>query len=345
MRRFGQIIIGLGCLYLTIGIVLFFQGVVDVAVPLLLTSIMIGVIGYGLMKLGQYRKRKAEAKGKEFKEVGYGKLIFRTFLTIFIISIIGRCSREIMLEYDLDYQINVVNRECCPIPIIDGVAEITSIETKNNQIVYNISYDETILSYEKLQKYPNRFFIMSYYILNGQDGGGEELAKMLLQNKYGERINLKSNNGNTFSRSISYEELKVLLAQEKRVLSPAEALNEIIKWDFEILRISLPTKISENMTLVDVFNTNDSLIYKVDVEKEDLFNDIKENSREDLQEFILQELSTNINHRSVLVDCAIGRINLIYRYMNETHTDSCEIVFGHEVINNRLNLPKQLNIK
>jgi len=72
-----------------------------------------------------------------------------------------------------------------------------------------------------------------------------------------------------------------LLAQEKRVLSPAEALNEIIKWDFEILRISLPTKISENMALVDVFNTNDSLIYKVDVEKEDLFNDIKENSRED----------------------------------------------------------------
>ena len=52
-----------------------------------------------------------------------------------------------MLEYDLDYQINVVNRECCPIPIIEGVAEITSIETKNNQIVYNISYDETILSY------------------------------------------------------------------------------------------------------------------------------------------------------------------------------------------------------
>lgn len=345
MRRFGHVIIGLGCLFLTIGIVLFFQREADVAVPMLLTSIMIGVVGYGLMKLGEYRKRKAEAKGKEFKEIGYGKIIFRTYLTIFIISAIGRCAREIMLEYDIDYQVRVASRELCPIPIFEGIAEITSIETKNNQIVYNVSYDETILSYERLQKYPDRMFVMFFYILNGQDGMGDEFFKILSQNKYGERINLKSNRGNTFSRSISYEELKALLAQEKRGLSPAEALNEIIKWDYEILQITLPTKISENMTLVEVFNSNDSLVYRVNVEKETLFNDLKENESKEIKEFILQELCNNIDHKSILVVCAIGRINLVYRYMNETHSDSCDFVFSHELIKERLDLPKQLNFK
>lgn len=311
---------------------------------LFITAICFIFIGIILFFIGNYRKKSAIETGKKYKEIGWGKAIAAFFIVMFSIAIVGRIALSIT-ENSFEGQVKKANQGC-PIPIADGTGQITSIAIKDSMVVYTLTYDANVITLDRLKDNPDnykRVIILSSYLLNGQNKNGDRFMKKILDNHYGIAFKILSNKGEEFTISANTSELKVLLQEAEK--SPTEAMKEVLEWQIKDNQSTLPTKLDDDMTLVAILCDSSSLINRVVIEKPLTISDIKDNDTPMDRSAILRELYCKPSSKANLDMCAIGNFNLIYRYVDEMNTDSCDIIFSHREIIDIVRIPKSLNIR
>lgn len=342
MRKFGIILLIIGVIQLIVNIINSFQRGFDL--ELLFISICFLSLGICLYLVCKYRKKVALEHGKKYQEIGWGKVIGIFFIFMFGIAIVGRIALSIT-ENTFEGQIKKANR-MCPIPVAGGTGEITSIKSLDNMVMYTMTYDADAISLDRITASPEtykRVIILSSYILNGQNGNGDRFMDMIIQNNYGIAFNIKTSDGDTFNISIGNSELKALLNEAKQ--SPQKAMKEVLEWQIKDAQSLLPIHLDDTMTHDAIFCDSINLIYRVTICEPLTISDIKGNNTKENRNEILRELYADPSSRANIDMCAVGRFNMIYRYVNSTKTDSCEILFSHDEINEIVELPKQLKFR
>lgn len=313
-------------------------------IEFLITASSFIVLGVALFLIGNHKKKGALKAGKKYKEMGWGTAIGAFFIVMFSIALVGRIALFIT-ENTFERQVKKANQGC-PIPIADGTGQITSIAIKDSMVVYTLTYDANVITLDRPKDNPDnykRVIILSSYLLNGQNKNGDRFMKKILDNHYGIAFDVQSNKGEEFTISATSSELKALLQEAEK--SPTEAMKEVLEWQIKDNQSTLPTKLDDDMTLVAIICDSTSLIYRVVIEKPLTISNIKDNDTPMDRNAILKELYCEPSSKANFDMCAIGNFNLIYRYVDEMNTDSCDIIFSHREITDIVRIPKSLNIR
>lgn len=309
-----------------------------------ITAMCFIFFGIILFLIGNYRKKSAIKAGKKYKEMGWGKAIGAFFIVMFAIAIVGRIALSVT-ESSFEGQIKRANKNC-PITVAGGTGKITSIKAENNLVVYTLIYDSNSVNLDKMKSSPNTYkkvIVLSSYLLNGQNGNGDKFMEAIMQNKYGISFKIKSNTGDEFEISVSNSELKSLLQEAKQ--SPTEAMREILLWQIQDESINLPNRIDDDMVLSAILCDSCNLIYRVEIDKPLSISNIRDNNTVEYRMNILKELYSDPTTRANMDMCSVGKFNLIYRYVNQENTDSCDVIFSNSEISKTVRLPKQLNFR
>lgn len=332
MRKIGIILIIFGLLSLILGILI--NGDISGS----LGSGLFAMIGCILVYFAKYRKNQQLRIGKDYHEVGWDKVICYTIIGIFLIGGIAIILFRIQ-ENSIEGVIKKANRDC-PIPIAGGLGELHSIEAKNDMLVYTIFYDEySCIIRGNIPKY---IFLDYAYLLNGQNGYGDLIIKYIKENNYGISYKFITQSGENHLITLSNKDLETYFNKKK---SPAVAAKEIIKWQIDFEQEKLPYEIDENLTLTEIFSNESNLVFKTIIEDNNLtIPYIEECNSADYRKAILQQLYSNPSWRGNLELFTIGKINLIYRYVNTNATDSCDIFISHEDISRETKIPEILGI-
>lgn len=342
MRKFGIFLTVIGLIQTIVLIINQTNKGIDI--EFLITASSFIVLGVALFLIGNNKKKAALKAGKKYKEMGWGKAIGAFFIVMFSIALVGRITLFIT-ENTFEGQVKKANQGC-PIPIADGSGQITSIAIKDSMIVYTLTYDTNVITLDRLKDNPDnykRIIILSSYLLNGQNKNGDRFMKMIIDNHYGIAFDVQSNKGEEFTISATSSELKALLNEAEK--SPTEAMKEVLEWQIKDNQSTLPTKLDDDMTLVAIICDSTSLIYRVVIEEPLTISDIKDNNTPMDRSAILRELYCEPSSKANLDMCAVGNFNLVYRYIDEMNTDSCDIIFSHREITDIVRIPKSLNIR
>lgn len=311
---------------------------------LFITAICFTFIGIILFPIGNSRKKAAIKAGKKYKEMGWGKAIAVFFIVMFSIAIVGRIALFIT-ENSFEGQVKKANQGC-PIHVADGKGQIISITLEDSMVVYTLTYDANVITLDRPKGDPDKYkrvIILSSYLLNGQNKNGDRFMKMILDNHYGIAFKVKSNKGKEFTISTNTSELKALLQETEK--SPTEAMKEVLEWQIKDNQSTLPTKLDDDMTLVAIICDSTSLIYRVVIDEPLTISEIEDNNTSMNRSAILRELYCEPSSKANLDMCYIGNFNLVYRYVDEMNTDSCDIIFSHREISDIVRIPKSLNIR
>ena len=213
-------------------------------------------------------------------------------------------------------------------------------------VIYTLTYDNNSVNLDKIKSSPDeykRVIVLSSYLLNGQNGKGDKFMEAILQNNYGISFKLQSNVGDEFEISISNDELKSLLKDAEK--SPSEAMREILLWQIQDENINLPNRIDDNMTLTAIQCDSCNLIYRVVITSPLSISNIRNTNTEAYRMEILQDLYSDPSTKANMDMCSVGNFNMIYRYVNQENTDSCDVVFSNSEISKAVKLPQRLNLR
>lgn len=309
-----------------------------------LTAMCFIFFGIILFLIGNYRKKSAIRAGKMYKEMGWGKAIGAFFIVMFAIAIVGRIALSIT-ENSFEGQIKRANKDC-PITVAGGTGKITSIKAENNMVVYTLSYDNNSVNLDKIKSSPDeykRVIVLSSYLLNGQNGNGDKFMEAIMRNNYGISFTLQSHVGDEFEISISNDELKCLLNEAEK--SPTAAMREILLWQIQDENINLPNRIDDNMTITAIQCDSCNIIYRVVIDSPLSISNIRDADTAAYRMEILQDLYSDPSTKPNMDMCSVGNFNMIYRYVNQENTDSCDVIFSNSEISKTVRLPKQLKFK
>lgn len=343
MKKLGIILMVIGLIQIIVSISSFVR-TYSTGIEIIISACTMLILGSGLFFLGRYKKKRALEKGVKYKEIGWGKVIVWFFIMMIGIATIGRILLSVT-ESSFDGQVKRANKEC-PIPVAGGVGNIISIKAIDKQVVYTLEYDSKSINLDRISSASaeyKRVIVLSSSLLNGQNGNGDKFMNFIIDNGYGIKFIVISNSGDKFEISVSNDELKTLLKEAKD--SPTEAMKEILEWQIKDEGVSLPLTLDEGFLLTDIFCDSINLIYRVEVEEPICISEIATANTQESRIEILKELYSDPTSKANMDMCAVGKFNLIYRYVNLNKTDSCSIVFPHKEIRDITQQPKHLNFK
>lgn len=343
MRKLGIILIVIGLIQTVVSISTFVQ-TNKAEMEIILSACTMLLLGSGLFFLGRYRKKRALDKGEKYKEIGWGKVILWFFVIMIGFATIGRLLLSVT-ESTFEGQVKRANQKC-PIHIAGGMGKITSVKAINKQVVYTLEYDSESINLDRISSSPDEYkrgIILSSYLLNGQNGNGDKFMQYILDNGYGVKFIIIPSNGDRLEISVTNKELQALLEEAQN--SPTEAMKQVIEWQLKDEGKSLPLKIDEGLMLTNILCDSANLIYRVEVEEPMNISDISSANTEENRIEVLRELYSDPTSKANMDMCAVGKFNLIYRYVDSSKTDSCDMVFSHREITNITHLPSYLNFK
>lgn len=346
MKKLGIILIVIGLMQ-AVAITYSLVNKDGASVGLIIIPVCVLILGCSLFFLGRYKKKQAIEKGLNYKEIGWGKVIMWVFILMIGLGAIGRIFSSVS-ENSFVSQVKRANEDC-PIPIAGGTVNITSIKAIDKQVVYTLEFDSNYYSYHSLDWLSSspteykRMFVLSSSLLNGQNGNSDKFFKLVLENGYGIKFILVSTNGKKNEISLTDRELRSLWNEVKD--SPAEAMKELLELQIKDAGISLPMKLEDDLTLTDIFCDSDNLIYRMVVEEPLSISEIANANTEEFRTEILTEMYSDPGSMSNMDMCAVGKFNIIYRYVTSDNTDSCNIVFTHKEIRDITQLPRSLKFK
>lgn len=343
MKKLGIILMIIGLIQIIVSISSFVR-TYSTDMEIIISACTMLILGSGLFFLGRYKKKRAVEKGVKYKEIGWGKVLVWFFIMMIGIVTIGRILLSVT-ENSFEGQVKRANKEC-PIPVAGGIGNIISIKAIDKQVVYTLEYDSKSINLDRISSASaeyKRVIVLSSSLLNGQNGNGDNFMDLIIENVYGIKFIIISTSGDKFEISVTNDELNTLLKEAKD--SPTEAMKEILEWQIKDEGVSLPLRLDEGLLLTDIFCDSINFIYRVEVEEPMNISDISSAYTEENRIEVLHELYSDPTSKANMDMCAVGKFNLIYRYVDTNRTDSCDIIFSHKEIKDITHLLSHLNFK
>lgn len=246
------------------------------------------------------------------------------------------------VENSFEEQIRRANRDC-PIPVANGVGQVSSISMEDGFIVYKLDYKPEYLNIDAYRKKPEAtrdMFYLAFLCMNGQGGHSDMMSDELVKRGYGLRI-VASNGVSSFTSELSPEYIKEM--RNRINVNPTEALHDALMLKFETENCSFPVKIDEGMILTGLGLKDNNII--VEVEIDETLYDVSgfEALSDEFAHNIISEANAGDPELGALLDlCKISHTGLTYRMIGNLSKAHSDMKISSSLIRQTRNVPPQV---
>ena len=274
------------------------------------------------------------------------KIIGGIFLALIVIGNIAKLVAKPSYENSIESQIKRANRDC-PIPVANGIGQVTSITLEDNSLTYRIDYRPGHVNIDAFENNPDAtraMFYLSFVCLQAQGSYVEKMMNELVSKGLGLKIVVSDGTGEQFSSVMTPEYISKM--KHEVSLNPSEALHEALKLKLDIETTGLPIQIDEGMVMTGMQLEGNNIVVSVDM-SEDLYDlDILEESSTELAMSLLSEANAGDPELGALFDlCKVSHSGLVYRAIGSKTNRHVDMGLSSEQIRKGRKTPSQVNIR
>ena len=274
------------------------------------------------------------------------KIIGGIFLALIVIGNIAKLVAQPSYENSIESQIKRANRDC-PIPVANGIGQVTSITLEDNSLTYRIDYRPGHVNIDAFENNPDAtraMFYLSFVCLQAQGSYVEKMMNELVSKGIGLKIIVSDGTGEQFSSVMTLEYISKM--KHEVSLNPSEALHEALKLKLDIETTGLPIQIDEGMVMTGMQLEGNNIVVSVDM-SEDLYDlDILEESSTELAMSLLSEANAGDPELGALFDlCKVSHSGLVYRAIGSKTNRHVDMGLSSEQIRKGRKTPSQVNIR
>lgn len=272
------------------------------------------------------------------------KIIGIIFLVLMGLGGITRAIVKPTVENSFEQQIRRANRDC-PIPVANGVGQVSSISLDDNLLVYTLDYKPGYINIDGYRRNPDAtrdMFYLAFLCMNGQGGHSDIMANELIKRGYGLKI-VASDGSSSFSSELTPEYIRQMTAKVK--INPTEALHDALLLKFETENTSFPVKIDDGMIMTEMSLQENNIIVEIEVD-ENLYDlTAFEAVADEFADNIINEANSGDPELGALLDlCKISHTGLTYRMKGNLSKEYCDMNISSNQIRQRRIVPPQVNI-
>lgn len=268
-------------------------------------------------------------------------------IILLVLMGLGGLSRAIVkpvVESSFEEQIRRANRDC-PIPVANGVGQISGISLEDGFIVYKLDYQPEYLNIDSYKNKPEAtrdMFYLAFLCVNGQGGYSDMMSDELIKRGYGLRI-VASNGVSSFTSELSPAYIKEM--RNRINVNPTEALHDALILKFETENCSFPVKIDEGMILTGLGLKDNNIIVEVQIDETLYDLDSFAAISEEFANNIITEANNGGPELGAMLDlCKISHTGLTYRMIgNHSKKHHDMNISSAQIRQNRI-VPPQVNI-
>ncbi len=272
------------------------------------------------------------------------KIIGILFLILMGLGSLTKAIVKPVAADSLEVQIRRANRDC-PIPVANGVGQVSSISLEDGFIVYKLDYKPEYINIDVYRNNPEAtrdMFYLAFLCVNGQGGHSDMMSNELIKRGLGLRI-VASNGVSSFTSELSPTYIKEM--QNRINVNPTEALNSALKLKFETENCTFPIKIDEGMILKGLGLEDNNIIVEVEID-ENLY-DLSSFAAvsDEFANNIIAEANNGDPEMGALLDlCKISHTGLTYRMIGNRSESYCDMNVPSRLIRQNRIVPQQVNI-
>lgn len=274
------------------------------------------------------------------------KIIGGIFLALIVIGNIAKLVAKPSYENSIESQIKRANRDC-PIPVANGIGQVTSITLEDNSLTYRIDYRPGHVNIDAFKNNPDAtraMFYLSFVCLQAQGSYVEKMINDLVSKGIGLKVVVSDGTWEQFASIMTPE----YIARMKREvdLNPSEALHEALELKLAIETTGLPAQIDEGMVMTGMKLEGNNIVVSIDM-SEDIYDlDILEESSSELAMSLLSEANAGDPELGALFDlCKVSHSGLVYRAIGSKTNKHVDMGLSSEQIRKGRKTPSQVNIR
>ena len=273
------------------------------------------------------------------------KIIGGIFLVLIVIGNIAKLVAKPSYENSIEAQIKRANRDC-PIPVANGIGQVTSITLEDNYLTYRIDYRPGHVNIDVFKNNPDAtraMFYLSFVCLQAQGSYVEKMMSELVVNGIGLRVVMADGTGEQFTSVMTPE----YIARMKREvnINPSEALHEALELKLAIETTGLPAQIDEGMVMTGMKLEGNNIVVYVKMSEELYDLDVLNESSAELAASMLDEANAGDPELGALFDlCKVSHSSLVYRAIGSKTNRHVDMGLSSEQIRKWRKTPSQVNI-
>ena len=273
------------------------------------------------------------------------KIIGGIFLVLIVIGNIAKLVAKPSYENSIEAQIKRANRDC-PIPVANGIGQVTSITLEDNYLTYRIDYRPGHVNIDAFKNNPDAtraMFYLSFVCLQAQGSYVEKMMSELVVNGIGLRVVVADGTGEQFTSVMTPE----YIARMKREvnINPSEALHEALELQLAIETTGLPAQIDEGMVMTGMKLEGNNIVVYVKMSEELYDLDVLNESSAELAASMLDEANAGDPELGALFDlCKVSHSGLVYRAIGSKTNRHVDMGLSSEQNRKGRKTPSQVNI-
>lgn len=274
------------------------------------------------------------------------KIIGGIFLAMIVIGNIVKLVAMPSYENSIEAQIKRANRDC-PIPVANGIGQVSSITFEDHYITYRIDYRPghvNINAFKENSDATRAMFYLSFVCLQAQGSYVEKMMSEFVSKGIGLKVVVSDGIGEQFTSVMTPEYITKMKREVN--LNPSEALHEALELKLAIETTGLPAQIDEGMVMTGMKLEGNNIVVSVDM-SEDIYDlDIVEESSTELAMSLLSEANSEDPELGALFDlCKVSHSGLIYRAIGSKTNRHVDMRLSSEQIRKGRKTPSQVNIR
>lgn len=272
------------------------------------------------------------------------KIIGIIFLILMGLGGITRALVKPSVENSFEQQIRRANSDC-PIPVANGVGQVSCISLDDNFLVYKLDYKPGYINIDVYRRNPDAtrdMFYLAFLCINGQGGHSDIMAHELIKRGYGLKI-VASDGSTSFSSELNPQYIRQM--RNKVKINPTEALHEALLLKFETENATFPVKIEDGMIMSGMSLYENNIIVEIEVD-ENLYDlSAFETVADEFADNIINEANSGDPELGALLDlCKISHTGLTYRMKGNLSKKYCDMNISSNLIRQNRIVPPQVNI-
>lgn len=273
------------------------------------------------------------------------KIIGGVFLALIVVGNIVKIITKTTYEDSFETQIERANRDC-PIPVANGVGQVSSIKLEDNLLTYYMDYEAGFVNIEAFKANPDAardMFYLSFIALQAQGNYVDVLIKELMKRNIGLRIIVSDGAGSKFSSILSSDYISDM---NKRVtINPSEALYEALKLKIQMESFGFPFEVEEGMVLTGMTLESNNIIVIAELDENIYDLNILKNVSNDFGYLLLEEANNGDPELGAMFDlCKVSHSGLVYRMVGKQSRQQCDMGISSDEIRRLRKIPSQVNI-
>lgn len=273
------------------------------------------------------------------------KIIGGFFLVLIAVGYVLKIIAKPYYENSIETQIKRANMDC-PIPVANGVGQISSIQLEDNLLTYYMDYKPGFVNIEAFKANPDAtrdMLYLSFIALQGQGNYVKEMITELMKRNIGIRVIISDGMGSKFSSVLSSDYISNM---NKRVsMNPSEALHEALQLKVKTESNGFPIEVGQGMDLTGMTLENNNIIVLTELD-ENLYDlNLLKNMTNDFGHSLLEEANNGDPELGALFDlCKISHSGLVYRVRGKQSRQQYDMCISSDEIRRLRKIPSQVNI-